>query len=293
MCRSNTLSTRSLVFLLVLSALLGGLVAVGAVTALRPTAAQAAAEPVAAVSDRTSLQRSFIDVAKTVSPAVVNINTETEVRQQVWGLDMFNFDPWRDPWPPFRPQTRVRKVNSLGSGFIISSDGYVLTNAHVIGQADTISVSTADDKTYSARLIGLVPNEDLAVVKMIDCPTDLPTVRFGDADKVEVGSWAIAIGSPYGFTETVTVGVISAKGRVIRQAQGRDEMRDLLQTDAAINFGNSGGPLVNTDGRVIGINQAIFSPGGTGNIGIGFAIPVTAETQSAIDQVIRGPRQKA
>ncbi len=278
---------RSLPLMLLLSALLGGLFAVALSASLRPAAVEAAPAGMA------SLESSFIDVAETVSPAVVNINTEKEIRQQVWGFDIFNFDPWRDPWPPFRPQTRVRKVTNLGSGFIISSDGYVLTNAHVIGQADTINVTTADDKTYSARLIGVVQDRDLAVLKMLDCPDNLPAARLGDADTIKVGSWAIAIGSPFGFAETVTVGVISAKGRVVRQARGRQEMRDLLQTDAAINFGNSGGPLVSTAGEVIGINQAVFSPRGTGNIGIGFAIPVNPETKAAISQAIRASRQRA
>jgi serine protease Do len=268
------------------AALLGGLAAVALFAALQPARVEAAP------ADRAALQTSFIDVAQQVSPAVVNINTEKEVRQRVWGLDIFNFDPWRDPWPPFRPQERVRKLTNLGSGFLISSDGYVLTNAHVIGGADAISVTLNDEQSYAARLIGVMREKDLAIIKLVDGPDNLPTVRLGNSDSVRVGSWAIAIGSPYGFTETVTVGVISAKGRVIRQARGREEMRDLLQTDAAINAGNSGGPLVNTEGEVIGINQAIFSPGGAGNIGIGFAIPMTVETKVAIEQAIRASRQK-
>ncbi len=269
----------SLPVLLLTSAVLGGLVAVGISAGLQLKPAEAAS------ADLAALQASFVDVAAQVSPAVVNINTEKEIRQQVWGFDIFSFDPWRgDPWPPFRPYERVRKVTNLGSGSIIRSDGFVLTNAHVIGRADTISVTMANGESYEARLVQLIGKKDLAVIKMLDCPTDLPTVRLGDADEVQVGSWAIAIGSPFGFTETVTVGVISAKGRVVRQARGRQEMRDLLQTDAAINFGNSGGPLVSIEGEVIGINQAIFSPGGGGNIGIGFAIPVNAETKELIDQ---------
>jgi len=279
-------NARSLLAMLCLSALLGGLIAVALSAALHPSPADAAPASAAA------LESSFTAVAARVSPAVVNVNTEKEIRQQTWGFDIFNFDPWRDPWPPFRPQTRVRKLTSLGSGFIITPDGYVLTNAHVIGGADTISVTTGDDKTYSANLVGIIADKDLAVIKMIDGPTDLPTVRLGDADDVKVGSWAIAIGSPFGFSETVTVGVISAKGRVVRQARGREEMRDLLQTDAAINFGNSGGPLVNTAGEVVGINQAIFSPRGTGNIGIGFAIPVNPDTKAAIDKAIRASRRR-
>jgi len=278
-------SHRGLAILLFTAALLGGLAALSLFSILRPA-------PVDAMSvDRAALQNSFTDVAKQVSPAVVNINTEKEIRQRVWGLDIFNFDPWRDPFPPFRPQEQVRKLTNLGSGFLISSDGYILTNAHVIGGADTISVTLADEQTFPARLIGIIEEKDLAVIKLVGGPDDLPTVRLGDADRVDVGSWAVAIGSPYGFTATVTVGVISAKGRVIREARGREEMRDLLQTDAAINAGNSGGPLVNTEGEVIGINQAIFSPRGTGNIGIGFAIPMNAETKEAITQAIRASRR--
>ncbi|MBN1460413.1 MAG: trypsin-like peptidase domain-containing protein [Armatimonadetes bacterium] len=279
------LSHHGLAILLFTAALLGGLAAVSLFSILQPA-------PVEAMSvNRAVLQNSFTGVATRVSPAVVNINTEKEIRQRVWGLDIFNFDPWRDPFPPFRPQEQVRKLTNLGSGFLISSDGYILTNAHVIGGADTISVTLADEQTFPARLIGIIEEKDLAVIKLVGGPDDLPAVALGDSDQVEVGSWAVAIGSPYGFTATVTVGVISAKGRVIRQARGRQEMRDLLQTDAAINAGNSGGPLVNTEGEVIGINQAIFSPGGTGNIGIGFAIPMNAETRAAIEQAIKASRQ--
>lgn len=279
-------SNRSLVFLLFCSALLGGLVALGVFVALRPAPVEAAS------TNLTDLQNSFTEVAATVAPAVVNINTEKEIKQQYWGLDLFNFDPWRDPWPPYRPYERVRKVSNLGSGFIINRDGYVLTNAHVIGQADSIAVTLAGGATYKASLVKLIEDRDLAVIKMIEAPDNLPTVRLGDSDDVKVGAWAMAIGSPFGFSETVTVGVISAKGRVVRQAGNREEMRDLLQTDAAINFGNSGGPLVSIDGEVIGINQAIFSPRGTGNIGIGFAIPMNAETKDAIAQAIKSAKRR-
>jgi len=234
------------------------------------------------------LQSSFVAVAKAVRPAVVNINTEQEVRRRHWAFDwdLFSFDPSSQP---FRPYTRVEKVTNLGSGFVITSDGFILTNAHVIAGADRISVTLSDDTTYPARLIGADVGQDLAVIK-IDADRELPRVRLGDADEVEVGSWAIAIGSPFGFTETVTVGVISAKGRVVRQERGRRVMRNLLQTDAAINFGNSGGPLVNIDGEVVGINQAIFSPSGTGNIGIGFAIPVNSEVKAGVDRAIDSVR---
>ena len=280
-------TNRSLAAMLFVSALLGGLVSAALVSGLRPAPAEAAPANV------RELQSSFTSVASAIAPAVVNINTEQDVRERTWGFDIFNFDPFTDPWPPFRPYERVRKVTNLGSGFIIASDGYVLTNNHVVAGADRISVTLSDDKTYPARLVKVIEDRDLAIVKMQDNPRNLPTVRLGDADRVKVGSWAIAIGSPFGFSETVTVGVISAKGRVIRQARGREEMRDLLQTDAAINFGNSGGPLVNIAGEVIGINQAIFSPRGAGNIGIGFAIPVNAETKAAIEGAVKGAKRRA
>ncbi|MBE9565708.1 MAG: trypsin-like peptidase domain-containing protein [Proteobacteria bacterium] len=208
----------------------------------------------------------------------------------MWGVDLFNFDPRSDSMPPFRPQTRVETVNSLGSGVIVSPEGFILTNAHVIAGADRMSVTLSDDTTYPARFVAADPSHDLAIIK-IEAGRSLPAAPLGNSDNVEVGSWAIAIGSPFGFSETVTVGVISAKGRVVSQQSGHSVYRDLLQTDAAINQGNSGGPLVNIEGQVIGINQAIFSPGGTGNIGIGFAIPIKPETKSAITQKLADARE--
>jgi serine protease Do len=274
--------------MLFLSALLGGIFAVILSAGLRPAPAAAASGAARAVD----LQSAFVEVADRVRPGVVNINTEQQIRQRYWGFDWdrFWFDPRSDP---FRPYTRVRKMTNLGSGFIISADGFILTNNHVIAGADRISVTLSDNTTLPARVIGADVSHDLAIVKVDPERHDLPAVRLGDADSVSVGSWAIAIGSPFGFTETVTVGVISAKGRVIRQEGGRRVMRDLLQTDAAINLGNSGGPLVNIDGEVVGINQAIYSPGRTGNIGIGFAIPINAQTRTAIEEAIGSERRHA
>ena len=269
--------------MLVISAALGALIALALFAGFRPAPGGAALA--AAPSQLAELQTSFISVAERVRPSVVNINTEQDIRRRVWGLDLFNFDPRTDSRPPFRPQTRVETVNSLGSGVIVSPDGFIVTNAHVIGGADRMSVTLSDDTTYPARFVAADPSQDLAIIK-IEAGRSLPAAPLGNSDNVEVGSWAIAIGSPFGFSETVTVGVISAKGRVVSQQSGRSVYRDLLQTDAAINQGNSGGPLVNIEGEVIGINQAIFSPGGTGNIGIGFAIPIRPATKSAIRQKI-------
>jgi len=278
--RWSQVKVRELAVMLMVSAVLGGVVALALFAVLGPGPVDAAP---AGLDD---LQSSFVAVAEQVRPAVVNINTEQVVAR---GRG-FYFDPWSDVWPPIRPYTHYEKVTSLGSGFIVSSDGFILTNAHVIAGASKISVTLSDDSVYPAQVMGTDMGNDLALLK-IEAGRGLPVARFGDADEVEVGSWAIAVGSPFGFTETVTVGVISAKGRVVRQERGRRVMRDLLQTDAAINFGNSGGPLVNIEGEVIGINQAIFSPSGTGNIGIGFAIPVNAETKAAVEEAIRSDRQ--
>src|SRR5574340_432306 len=271
--------------MMVVSALLGGLVALALFAALRPTELQAD-------SPRAELPRDFVAVADEVRPVVVNINTEQEIRRQYYGFDIFSFDPFSDDWPPFRPYTRTQKVSSLGSGVIIDPEGLVITKAHVIGGAQKISVTLQNGAIYPARLVSDSIGEDLAVVK-ISAGKPLPAARLGDADKVKVGAWAVAIGSPFGFEETVTVGVVSAKGRVVRQEGGQQVFRDLIQTDAAINQGNSGGPLVNTAGEVIGINQAIFSPSGVGNIGIGFAIPVEAKAKQAIQRAVEASTRGA
>jgi serine protease Do len=291
----------------VVSALVGALVALVAFAGLRGRPAEAASpstpirgssagqvlQTASGPARMAELEDDFSAVAAAVRPEVVNVNTEQLIRRQEWGMDIFNFDPWSDQWPPYRPYTRIQKVTSLGSGVIISPDGFILTNAHVVAGASKISVTLSSEKSLPAQLIpltGELAQRDMAIIK-IEAGEKLPAAQFGDADKTRVGSWAIAIGSPFGFTETVTVGVISAKGRMVREESGQSVYRDLLQTDAAINSGNSGGPLVNRLGEVIGINQAIFSPSG-GNVGIGFAIPVNAETKAAINQAIGGGRRR-
>ena len=176
-------------------------------------------------------------------------------------------------WEPFERffgplPRRPFKQRSLGSGFIINRDGYILTNNHVIENADEIVVKTADEKEYKAKVVGRDPKTDIAVIK-IDDAKDLTTVTMGNSDDLRVGEWVMAIGNPFGLEHTVTAGIVSAKGRFI----GQGSYDNFIQTDAAINPGNSGGPLINLKGEVIGINTAIFSRSG-GNIGIGFAIPV-------------------
>jgi serine protease Do len=225
----------------------------------------------------------FAEIAEKVTPAVVFVSVEQEVTQQT--PDIFFGDPfdefndeffkrffgqpvprqWRQQQQP-RQQKQIRR--GQGSGFIISADGYILTNNHVVESVEKITVKLSDDKEMSARVVGTDPETDVAVIK-IDA-NNLPFVQLGDSDKLKVGEWVIAIGNPFGLSHTVTAGIVSAKGR---SRIGLSEYEDFIQTDAAINFGNSGGPLLNIDGKVIGINSAIFSRTGS-YTGIGFAIPI-------------------
>ncbi len=217
---------------------------------------------------------SFADVAARVMPSVVSISTESIVREQrrgPGGVDPFEFffpDPRRQQGPQ-RPgeDDEERRAVSGGSGFIISADGYIMTNNHVIEGASKVTVHYGDDVTAEAKIIGRDPATDLALIK-ID-RNNLPAVRMGDSDRIRVGDWALAIGNPLQFENTLTVGVISAKGRSLGISRATRSFENFIQTDAAINFGNSGGPLLNINGEVIGINTAIR--GGAQNIG--FATP--------------------
>ncbi len=208
-----------------------------------------------------------------VKPAVVNISTTQAVRQPRRGFrgPFRGQEPYEDFFERFfggpAPQEQ-RPQQSLGSGFIIDKDGYILTNNHVIENAGMVMVKLASEKEYEAKVVGRDPRTDLALIK-VSARGDLPVVRLGDSDALQVGDYVLAIGNPFGLGQTVTAGIVSAKGRVI----GQGPYDDFIQTDAAINPGNSGGPLFNTKGEVVGINAAIFSQSG-GNIGIGFAVPV-------------------
>jgi Do/DeqQ family serine protease len=214
---------------------------------------------------------SYADVVSRVSPAVITIHSEMRARapQQFPFMDdpMFRrfFDQRGGP-PQQQPE---RRAMGLGSGVIISTDGYILTNHHVVDGADQIKVDLNDGRTLDAKLVGSDPPSDLAVLK-IDA-NGLPVLALGDSDKVRVGDVVLAIGNPLGIGQTVTMGIISAKGRQTR-LQGTGSFEDFLQTDAPINQGNSGGALVSTNSELIGINSQILSPSG-GSIGIGFAIP--------------------
>ncbi len=210
--------------------------------------------------------KAFTEIAGAVSPAVVNISTTKVVRRD--SSPLFD-DPFFDFFNPFRDFKAPKKwkEQSLGSGVIVSPDGYIITNNHVIEQADEIRVILFDKRSFKARIIGADPKTDVALVK-IDAGS-LPTVRWGDSDKLQVGEFVLAIGNPFGLSHTVTMGIISAVGRA---NVGIADYEDFIQTDAAINPGNSGGPLVNIRGELIGINTAIFSKSG-GYQGIGFAVP--------------------
>jgi serine protease Do len=216
---------------------------------------------------------SFSDLAERVKPAVVNISTTKTfkgggVYRGPFGGSPFGNSPFGDDFFDrfFGDMPRREfKQQSLGSGFIISNDGYIFTNNHVVEKADKILVKISDGKEYEAKVIGTDANTDIALIK-IKPQTSLPVAEIGDSEKVKVGEWVIAIGNPFGLEATVTAGIVSAKGRVI----GAGPYDNFIQTDASINPGNSGGPLYNMEGKVIGINTAIVAQGQ----GIGFAIPI-------------------
>ncbi len=224
---------------------------------------------------------SFADLADKLMPSVVNISTTQTVRTTT---NQFPFQfppgsPFGEMFKDFERPTE-RKASSLGSGFIIDTKGTVVTNNHVISGADDILVRVGD-KEYKAKVIGADPYMDIAVLKM-DTKDKFKPVSFGDSDKARVGDWAVAIGNPFGLGGTVTAGIISARNRDINLTR----YDDFIQTDASINQGNSGGPLFNLKGEVIGINTAIIAPGQSGSIGIGFAIPANAAS-NVINQLIK------
>lgn len=229
-------------------------------------------ERTAAVQDSIAGGRlnAITRAVESASPAVVSINV-TKTIQTV--------DPFSDPFYSFfygrqRSRVRERQIQSMGSGFVISSDGFIVTNDHVAGDATAITVAFPDGRTYQAGLVGSDEASDLALIK-IDTDDPLPFLTFTDTSGPIVGEWSIALGNPFGLFEasdpTVTVGVVSATGRDLQPQEGR-LYRDMIQTDAAINRGNSGGPLLNALGDVIGVNTAIVTESG-GSVGIGFAVP--------------------
>ena len=254
------------------------------------------------------LSNAFSQIAKQIEPAVVNINTESTIKNPHTGRRMRppsgggggndqDNNPFQDffdrffgnPQGPGGLDAQPQRERSLGSGVIVDSKGYILTNRHVIDGADRIRVKFMDDPTgspgHDARVIGADPETDLAVIK-VDTDRPLPFAKLGNADGMQVGDWVLAIGSPFGLQETVTAGIVSAKGRNIIPLR---QFQSFIQTDAAINPGNSGGPLVNMAGEVIGINTAIYTEG-AGYEGVGFALP--SNTAAKVYNALIGPEHR-
>ena len=282
-----------------------------------PSGTPAIAAAPADVSSLESMQRGFGWMAETVTPAVVFIEAERKVETPEATTESPSAQPpdwWREFFGPdvpfFRgpglgphqptPEPSIPQVGQ-GSGVVFDPDGYILTNNHVVANADKVTVHLVNGEAYPAKIIGTDELTDLAVIK-IDPKRPLATAQFGDADQMSVGWWVMAIGYPFGgsryqgrfdqalrYEPTVTVGVVSAKDRQIESDRPGYPFRDLIQTDAPINPGNSGGPLVDVHAKVIGINQAIFTSGPWGgNIGVGFAIPINARTKAVIEALKGG-----
>jgi serine protease Do len=239
----------------------------------------------AASSDDVRIHETFAPIVRAVAPAIVNISTSKTVKAPDTSSEPFLQDPFfkrffGDQFPELFRAPRERRARSLGSGVIVSQDGYILTNNHVVEDAHDIHISLNDGKEFTGRVIGTDPKTDLAVVKIDQ--TGLQTITLGDSKEVQAGDIALAFGNPFGLGGTVTMGVVSAIGR---GGLGIEEIEDFIQTDAAVNPGNSGGALVNSRGQLIGINTAILSPNG-GNLGIGFAVPVNL-ARNVMEQISR------
>ena len=275
---------RLLFFSMILGTLILG-VAIGTMIDHSVSAARSAGSTPAPISvpSPTKLSSHFSTVAQKVEKAVVNISTETIVRRQEPSRRQFRSDPFQDFFERFfgpdMPRRR-RRSQSLGSGFVVDVKGYILTNAHVVENADTITVKLHSGDEYEATVVGEDARTDLAVIR-VEAEEDLTAARLGDSDGMRQGDWVLAVGSPFGLEQTVTAGIISATGR--KNMGDATPWQHFLQTDAAINQGNSGGPLVNMAGEVIGVNTAILTQPPTfgriaGNIGIGFALPSNLAT---------------
>ncbi len=220
------------------------------------------------VANAKSAPESFADLAEKLSPSVVNISTTTVIEQKSREMPPLPpGSPFEDFFKQFeKPENKKRRAQSLGSGFIIDETGYIITNNHVIDNAEKIMVILFDDTSFEATVVGKDPKTDVALLKIDPKTTKLKAVKFGDSNKLRVGDWVMAIGNPFGFGGTVTAGIVSARGRNLSGSYD-----DYIQTDASINRGNSGGPLFDMKGNVVGINTAIFSQSG-GSVGIGFAV---------------------
>ncbi|HEY9448787.1 MAG TPA: trypsin-like peptidase domain-containing protein [Gemmatimonadaceae bacterium] len=250
----------------------------GGLTVSVANAAQRSAPPIDSIDPRRRTR--ITDAVASVSPAVVTVQTEVIEHRSPDPFDMF-----------FGRGGGDRVLPGLGSGFIVRADGVIVTNAHVINQADSISVALRDGTTYGATLLGKDEINDLAVLKI--AAKNLPVATLGNSDSLLIGEWVIAIGNPYGFLlgnpePSVTTGVISGTGRnLVARAEGNATYVDMIQTDAAINPGNSGGPLIDAVGEVIGVNSSIYSPSG-GSVGLGFAIPINRVKRVTEDLLLHG-----
>ena len=255
--------------------------AAASIVSPQPAAAVAATPiPQPSLKATAELGDAFVGIADRVRPEVVFIRSQHVERAQDQRLP----PGFEDFFPNLRRRPQVEQGS--GSGFIVSTDGYILTNNHVVAGADKVTVKLYDKREFTAKVVGTDPNTDVAVIK-IDT-RGLPPVQFGNSDSTRVGEWALAIGNPFGeaFGFTVTAGIVSAKGRLLRDLQNsRYAIQDFIQTDAAINPGNSGGPLVNIRGQVIGINSAIASDNGL-SAGYGFAIPINL-ARTVMDQLVK------
>jgi len=300
--QQKLLSLTLLVFTLSVGILIGSL-ASGSVSAAKGQAVAPDATPLV-IPAATSTPNEFTKLAKMVEPSVVNITSEVTAKspssrrrvtpgdeEEEGGgdeMEMFRRFFGRQGQPGAQPNQKPRPREATGSGFIVDKNGYIVTNFHVVEKADSVKVKlSGDDKEYKAKVIGTDWESDIAVIR-IDAGRPLPALKIGNSDAVQVGDWAVAIGSPFGLAATVTAGIISATGRDLPSAE---QFQRFLQTDAAINPGNSGGPLVNIHGEIIGVNTAIATQSG-GYQGIGFALPANqmAKVYNSIIQYGRAKR---
>ena len=275
------------ILVIVVAAIIGGLVAVVGYSAIidkreKSTIVQTR-EPVSMVSLKAGLDSStdFTYAAEKTIDAVVNVKTQSTVEYRNPIYEFFYGDKYRGEEEP---------VTGIGSGVIITADGYIVTNNHVVENSEKVSVTLNDKREFDAKVVGIDHSTDLALLK-IDAE-NLPFITFGNSDALKVGEWVLAVGNPFNISSTVTAGIVSAKGRSMSIIEDNYKIESFIQTDASVNRGNSGGALVNLKGEMIGINTAILSPTG-GNVGISFAIPSSIVQKVVKDLIEFGTVQRA
>jgi serine protease Do len=285
--KEETASTKAIVIIVLLAGIAIGLFLAADLQRFPFNPSYSAPKRPVSPGDLAGVGGDFVEVAKATKPAVVNISTTKVVRSRGAPYSPFFNDPFfrrflgDDFFREFRAP-REQREQSLGSGVIVSQEGYIVTNNHVVEGASEIRVLVGDQREFKGRVVATDPRTDVAVVKIAG--HGLPTIPWGDSDRLQVGEWVLAIGNPFGLNQTVTAGIISATGRA---NVGIADYEDFIQTDAAINPGNSGGAMVNVRGELIGINTAIFSRSG-GYMGIGFAIPSNMVREVMEDLIKRG-----